>query len=495
MRKKIIYSLFVFIFVGAAFYYFYTNYYMPYNLYNTIGGVSVSVKNIETLVPKAPADVVNNVHFLFEVYSEAYDTLVKQHDLLTEVGNCASDCASFFTNHPELKNIGGINYIFKVPSEDFLVKISGPSTRLYNTAMHMGLGMKIAYFRRVYKPGMQQGKTFCRYMSFDEDKKLIEKYFRMCVPRMFLQEKPTRNQLRKLAYMVCGSLAHFGLSGRADCRIEETFLNNLDYCPKTIQQALSDFLDCAFDAIQSFCYQKSDLVGKAFADTYNVASRVFHMARFNEAIDVFRLDRLARPPMGYIVHVNPQKPYSCSDRDVVFVQQMVKDFKTVQFYISSDKKQVYDQLFQVFDDEAIRQLCKAIQYSGLWDINGDNILINEKTKKIMYIDFEHNRDVTPNQLFNGSKEKVQNNVCEAIVGLLKLFRSFRAQKLAIHAFVKENDIDLESYVQAPLVNIGKTTKRYNNFSPLGWLLCYEDTSSQRCQKLKQVVCQQLKNAA
>jgi len=497
MRKKVLFFLSIFIlavFILSSW--FVKNYFFG-NPYNTVGGVPVTIENLHTLVPKAPAAIINNVTRLFKTYPEAYDVLVKQHDLLTDVGNIASDCNSFFKIHPELKDIGGINYIFKMPSEDFLIKISGPSTRLYNTSMKMGLGMKVAYFRRVYKPGMERDKTFCGYTSFDEDKRRIKKYFCMCVPERFLNQKPTRGQLKQLAYMVCGALAHYELSGTAEYDLYEKFLNNLNYNPKTIEQALNEFLDSVFESIEPFCYKKSDVEGKMFADTYNVASRVFHMARFNEAIDVLGLDRLEKPPAGYILNVNPKKPNSCSDRDVVFVQRLLKDFKPLNFYMKSKMKYHRDEiLYFIVDDEAISQLCKAIWYSGLWDINGDNILINEKTEKIMYIDFEHNRDVIPCQLFNGSKKKVNMNFCEAILGFLRLFSGFSEQTEAIYKFVKENNFDLEFYRKEAFSRVHRRKKAgYKNFSPLGWMVCYEDTSNEICERLKKVVYAKLRSAA
>jgi len=493
MSKKIIFFLSVFILAGVTLFYLHTK---NSNPYNTIGGVKVTINNLHTLVPKAPGELAGKVRRLFKKYPEACGVLVKQHDLLTDVGKSASDCSSFFDTHKELKNIGGINYIFKMPSDNFLIKISGPSVRLYNTAMKMGLGMKTAYFRRMYKPGMEGGKTTCDYVSFDQDKQLIKKYFCMCVPESFLQQKPTREQLKQVSCMVCGALAYFELSGIAEYALYEKFLNDLSYDPKTIEQALHEFLDCAFESLEPFCYKKSDIADKTFADTYNVASRVFHMARFNEAIDKFGLNRLEKPPVGYVVNVNPNKPYSYSDKDVVFVQRLLKDFKSVNFYMKSNLKHHKDEiLYFTVDREAILQLCKAIQYSGLWDINGDNIFINEKTKKIMYIDFEHNRDVTPCQLFNGDKEKVNKNFCEAVLGLLRLFGSFNLQKEAVYTFVKENNFDLEFYKKEAYNRVARRKKGYNNFSPLGWLLCYEDTSSEKCERLKQLVYTKLKNAS
>lgn len=489
MKKGSVVLSYMFILIVLILCVVYITSYKASNGYDTIGGVTVTRHNIEQLVPKVSHELVQRVHQWFTRYPESYTVLVKQRDFLTEVGNSASDCNSFFKQHEEVQNIGGINYIIKMSDNNFVMKISGPSTRFYNTAMQKGLGMKRPYFRRVYIPGSSIGKTDCNYISFEEDKELIKEYFNMCVPNRFLQQAPTRKQLCQLAYMVCGALAYYQLAGVAEYQIYEKLFADVGFQPKTIKQAFDIFLDYAFEAIEPLCYKKSDIAGKMFSDTYNVASRVFHMARFNEAIDRFGLNHLKKPPPGYIIHVNSKKLHSCADKDVVFLQQVIQHSKPIDFYMKHNRAKIYE----VFDEKTILQFCRAIAYSGLWDINGDNILIDERSWKVTYIDFEHNRDVTPEQLFNANEKKVQRNICEAMTGLLRLFRDFESQTKAIYYFIEKNNIDLHTYIKESK-QVYKRRRNYKSFSPLGWLLCYKNIEDEACQKYKHQVYEMLKRS-
>ncbi|MFC1843043.1 hypothetical protein ACFLYU_05290 [Candidatus Dependentiae bacterium] len=463
--------------------------------------------NLLSLVAKASPEIENRVKKWF-AKDNAYNVLVKQKRLLTEVGNIDRDCRDFFEHNKQVKNIGGMNYIFKLPSYvfgnvvlqdlddsgntsgldsglgDLIVKISGPSNRFYNTAAQKGWGLNIAYFRRIYKP---EGKLYCKYMSFDEDKARIRSYFYACCPKNVLYSRPTKAQLKELAYQVCGALALEGLAGRAEYQLVKRFLKNKSYKPESAKQAFEDFLYYAFEAIGDQCYKKEDVAGKPFADTYNTASRAFHMARFNQAIKMCNLCNLQEPPQGYLINVNPQNPHSCADKDVVFVQEFLKGCKPVDFYITHKPEVIK----KICTPETIQQLCKAIEYSGLWDINGDNIFVNTKNNKIVYMDFEHNRCVSPKDSFNVSSKHLNHNMCEALWGLLRLFGEFRAQKAAVFKFIQEKNIDISSFIDERVALFSKVTRRYKNLSPLGYALCYDDTNCDMCKKMKYVVAKRL----
>jgi len=153
-----------------------------------------------------------------------------------------------------------------------------------------------------------------------------------------------------------------------------------------------------------------------------------------------------------------------------------------------------DALDEVLDEQGVLQLCKAIVYSGLWDINGDNILIDPVSKKIVYMDFEHNRNVKQNELFNGSIKKVTLNKCQAMVGFIRLFRGFPKQRKSVLHFVKSNNIDVESYIDERIAQMIKKKREYTEYSPLGTLLFCKDADVRVREQLKKTVYETLKNA-
>jgi len=458
------------------------------NNYNTIYGVPVTKNNLCSLVAKTPKDIYNKVTNWFQE-NGAYNILVRQKKYLIDVGTCDRDARHFFKKNNSIKNIGGMNYIFKLPSDDLIVKISGPSNRLYNTAAGEGFDSKTAYFRSMYTSGDSTYDICCEYMSFEDDKKRIKNCLYRCCPECFLQKCPNKKQLQELIYQLCGALAQKSLSGIAEHRLYQEFLRKKNFGTKNFYQACDLFLDKIYDTIAPLCYTKEKFNKKSFADTYNTASRVFHLARFNEAINTFNLDKLQKAPSAYIINLNPGKPDSCSDKDIVVVQKLLKNCKSTEYYMKS-RPEIMD---EIFTKETLYQLLQAIEYSGLWDINGDNIFINMQNKKIIYMDYEHARMIAPNESFNQSVQKVKDGFCQALLGFMRLFKRFPRQYNIITSFIKEYNIDVDTYIKKQSLRGRKSSRNFDAFSPLGCLLCYQDVNNNTCKKLKKIVYERLNN--
>jgi len=511
MQKKTIifllisFSSFLLIIYGFFSFKTYThkNYYNTLNTLNTLNGIVVTKDNLLSLVESAPKELELKVKNWFSK-DNAYEVLVKQRDLLTDVGSCDADCQCFFDAHPQIKNIGGINYVFMLPSSKYIVKISGPSNRFLNSTKELGLDLRAAYFRSIYSKEApksirantdtnlgfsvsKKNKIYCRYMSFDEDKARIRNYFYHCCPKSLLFAQPNKAQLKELAYQVSGAMAQKNLAGVAEYNIQDKYINNKNYRPDNLKEAFEQFLDAAFEAIESLCYKKKNLLNKPFLDTYNTASRMFHMYRFNEAIDKFNLVRLQKPPKSYLVNLNKNKQNSCADKDVVFVQEILQNCKSIEFFMQNNPHKIEE----IFTYTAMCQLLKALSYAGLWDINCDNIFVNIKNNKILYMDFEHDRRVSHKELFNGTQEKVTRCLHKLLIGFVGLFKTFPRQLRAISHFVDENNIDLNTYVQQKNTRAKKMTRNFQHFSHLGFAVSYDDTECKGLIRLKHSISRNL----
>lgn len=457
--------------------------------YNTLGGKKVTKENLSDFAQKAPSPLAKKVLTWFANNPDAYPSLVKQKRYLTDIGTQILQGEMFFETHKELGGLSSMSYIFKVPGENFLMKICGPSNRFYNSIAALGLDNNGVYIRRMQKMIGGEKKEIYQYMDFKEDKKRIRQCFIDCCPKDFLHTKPSGRQLKEFAYMIAGAMPQTWLGGTVKANLDETFLKKGNiFKPETLQEALDTFLDYSFQVVARRCCKKSELAHNRFIETYNIASRVFHRNRFQEAIEKFKLDTLEIPPASYIINVNPKEPNSFVDRNVVLVQKILKGYKPLDFYVKNK-----DKLDEVFTQEALTQLLRALKYAGVWDISGKNILANPNSKKLTYVDFEHNRDIEPDELFNASNERRKNNLCRLVLELLRRFVGANSQRATVFTFIQNNkEIDLNAYIK----RASSRSKGLKNGPPikslLGRLLYFDDYKSDKCAKLRKAIAAKLR---
>ena len=317
-----------------------------------------------------------------------------------------------------------------------------------------------------------------------------------------LQQKPTKKQIRSLAYLLSGAFPQSSIRGFIyDC-LQEKYIKR-DFRPISVMDAFDQMLTFAFAAASYRCYNKKDLIGKKFIDTYNIANRVFSRARFVEAIDTFGLHTLEKPPKSYVVQISKTNSGSCLDKDIVLVQYPLKNHKPFAFYLKRPQL-----LNTIFNAETLMQLLQAMKYAGLWDVTGENIWVNTKTNKVTYIDFEPKNDILPHEIFNKSAYRCRLNTCYLMLEFLKRFATGTVQRAAVCDFmIKNPDIDLDWYRKECL----KSHKTYFNtgfefeekltsssrttiaLGPLGRLMYYYDPMSNLCVALRKQVRDQISN--
>jgi len=110
--------------------------------YDTLGGVTVTKENLLKVVKKTPAPIVKKVKDWFGKYPDAYSVLLKQGDNLEDLIYLLGAGDNFFKTHKNLTNLSPFNYVFYLPGEDFIIKISGPQNRFHNTLGEECLGAK-----------------------------------------------------------------------------------------------------------------------------------------------------------------------------------------------------------------------------------------------------------------------------------------------------------------------------------------------------------------
>jgi len=482
--------------VGGVIFFYDNGQREVYAGYDSIGGKKVTKENILQLVESVPVAVKKKVAGWFNVNPQAYRILVEQNGFLTDVGQFIFNARAFL-NIKGIKSVGNFNYVFKFPGEDFFIKIFGANNRfIYTTSAYNIIGLGL-YLRLVEKKCGGQLLPYYAYMDFQQDKKRIKNYFYLCCPRDILRQVPTKKQLKALLDLLVGAFPQVALRGFLyDCLVEKYAHN--DFNPATVEDAFNQMLDFACEASSFRCYNRKDLAGKKFIDTYNIANRVFHRARFVEAIEKFHLDRLEKPPQSYVIRLNSHRPHSCIDKDVVLVQYPLQSHKPFKFYLKRPSI-----LNVIFDKETFAQLLKAMKYAGLWDITGENIQVNTKTNKVTYIDFEPKNDILPHEIFNKCDKKRKLNLCYLMFEFLKRFAEGTIQREAVCEFILSNhEIDLTWYQR---YNLKKHAALYRNVNfefkkklaathrhtvtqgPLGKLLYYFDPTSDSCAFLRKEV--------
>jgi len=463
--------------------------------YDTIGGKIVTRDTVDQLVPKAPKDIEYKVKKWFYICPGAYDILVKQGGVLTDVGNLILKCDQFFAKY-RLKNLGNFNYVFKFSGESFFVKIFGPNNRFIYSANDYGLYAANIYTRLIRKKKDGRYINAYDYMDLEEDKKRIKEYFYCCFPDQLLESRPTKKQRLKLLSMVAGAFPQSTVRGVVFEFLHQRYRKNIRKVKeKTIRELFEEFLDYAFYVVGFRCYRRDELEGKKFVETHNIANRVFCRARFEEAIDKFNLHRLEKPPKSYMIHLNQKDSAVFSDRNVVLVQYALEEHEPFETYLKNRKL-----LNKVFTREVMLQLLTAMKYAGLWDITGKNIHVNKKNNKITYIDFEPKNDVMLDELFNKSETKLRINLCYLMTEFTKRFPLGTEQRTAVEQFMKDNkEIDLEWYFEETARRtrlLKEKNGRKNKFlstganclrgpSLLGKLVYYDNPLDEECDKLRQ----------
>ena len=500
MKKKLLFlflSVLFFLWVISFFVFQADNISLKEVRYDTVNGVKVTKDNICMFLPKVPGEIKKKVIGWFKNNKRAYEILVKQDCYLSDVGNMIMK-GDLLQVKNKIKNLGDVNYVFKLPDQDFFIKIFGPNNRFLRTVKHLGINGSTLYMRDVRKFVQGVPVHDYRYMGFDEDKKRIQEYFYACVSGDFLKSVPNQGQIKNLIYVVAGALPQSILRGLVYNCLVERYIKG-DYCfgSKSVGQLFDEFLDYTFEVVRSRCYRKSDLVDQKCIDTFSCACRMFHYLRFCEAIEMLGLYRLEKPPKTYILNVNDKDPNCYADKNVVVLQEVLRDHKRFEFYLKRP-----DILDKVFDGEVILQLLTAMQYAGLWDITGENIYVNTKNNKVTYIDFEPKNDSRPEELFNNSEEKLRFNLCYLVLEFIKRFPDGTDQRKVVDKFIKDNkQINIDWYIKKfnerllldnkdiPREILVAMKKRlFLEASPLGNLLYYSDPKGEKREYLrKQVV--------
>lgn len=459
--------------------------------YDTICGKKVTKENIFDCVKKAPPDLANKVIRLFKGTPGVYKILVRQDGFLTDVGQLFFAGLLFLKHVFKMPNIGNRNYVFKLPGEDFLIKICGPNNRFITTTIEKGLGIKSLYVRKMEESGSKGARHIFPYVDFDGDKERIKKYFNVCCEQDFLHQTPSAKQAKEILRMVAGAMPQSIIRGIVKDELLDKYVKiDSRIKNKTVEEIFDEFLDYAFEIVSTRCFNKSDLANETFVDTYNIANRLFHYSRFAEAIDTFTLDQLEKPPVSYMLQVNPKDPCCCADKNVVLVQAMLKGYKPLGYYLKHKTE-----LNEIFTQKAVTQLLQALKYAGLWDINGENVLVNPYNKKITYVDFEYKTDTRMNEIFNRSEEKRKENLCYMVCHFLDRFGPRSKQRNAIIAFIHKNeDIDLKRYIKDRKKN-GKRKSMPAPESLLGKLLYFDDLNSENCLELRKAVYAKLQKSA
>ena len=452
--------------------------------YNTVGSQKVSHINFYNLVEKVPKSIAYDVRHFFKTYPESKSLLVHQDVDLSNVGNVFLHATKFFSLY-NIKNYGKLNYVFKLPDSDYFVKICGPNNRFFYSVHSYGIQGVNLYIRHQYS--MQNGvmQDLYNYVDLHSDKEKIRDYFyHVCTQKNILEKSMSKARVKEIITQVAGALPQAILRGFVYSLLEKKFLlDTYDYTQKTVESLFEEVLDYTFYLVDQRCYKKSDLEGKSFVNSYNIANRVFSCKRFEEAIDTFGLDKLEKPPRSYIMNVSDTSPDSCADKDVVLLQEIIQE--NVPFSVFLENREL---LNQVFTYDAVKQLLKAMKYAGLWDVTGDNIQVNRKTKKITYIDFEPKNDILPDQWFNNSEYKRRMNLGYLMLQFTKRFEPGTPQRAAVDSFINENcDIDIAWYNRE--FNKKMSKYKFNNRgwampeSLLGKLLRYDDCENQQALSL------------
>ena len=412
-----------------------------YEGYDSIGGKKVTKDTILRFVEPTPVELKEKVRGWFQAHPKAYEVLVKQNGFLKDVGNLILNAKLLFKLYG-ISNLGNFNYVFRIPGERFFIKIFGANNRFAYSVSYYKFSGSGLYLRRMEKKFDDTYYPFYEYMDFDQDKERIKSYFYLCCPKAILMRLPSKKQIKELIHIVTGAFPQSALRGFIyDCLIKKYGHNGFAF--QSIKDAFNQMLDFSSYAASYRCYNKKDLLSTAFIDTYNIANRVFYRVRFVEAIDKFQLDRLERPPKSYVINVSSKRRRSCMDKDVVLVQYPLQNHRPFKFYLKRPML-----LNKIFDKKSFGQLLRAMKYAGLWDITGENIYVNTKTKRITYIDFEPKNDILPHEIFNKSEEKRKLNLCYLMFEFLKRFPVGTAQRESVLEFIQDNkEIDLSWYAK------------------------------------------------
>lgn len=496
MKKLFFISMTVLLFIvlcGGIFFYLKQD--ISYEGYDSIGGVQVTKENICDLVSKAPAALEKRVCDWFNIHPKAYDILIKQAGSLLDTGNIICNVQTFFRIQ-KIENLGNFNYVFKIPGEAFFVKVCGVLNRFIYSVHSYNIPGMVLYLRGIEKKFGNTFLPYYPYMDFQQDKERIKKYFYVCCSQDILQQKASKKQIGGIINLLAGAFPQGPLRGFLyDCLIEK--YRNRDFSPKTVAQAFDQMLDFASLTASYRCYNKKQLIGKKFIDTYNIANRVFARARFVEAIDKFGLDKLEKPPQSYLISVNPQKIHSCIDKDVVLVQYPLENHRPFKFYLERPKL-----LNIIFTQKVFGQLLQAMAYAGLWDINGENIQVNIHTHKVTYIDFEPNNEILPYEIFNKSERRRRINLCYLMLEFIKRFKVGTPQRKAVDEFMRNNkEIDFNWYMQEDhkknevylksgfefTNKLTQSSKFVIPLGPLGQLLYYDDPTRDKLGNLRKRV--------
>jgi len=452
--------------------------------YDTLGDQVVSTSNLLQVVAKAPDDVEVEIKEWFLQHPDAYEVLIRQDGFLHDAGYLYMKASNFFDYYEDVYNWGLMNYTFQLPRTRYLLKISSALVRFKYTASQLGLGCSWGYCFRWMKD--YNGKICMRYRGLDEDRVRLQECFKLCCSEPFLNQKPSPDQLQGLCKMVCGVFPHSTIRFYLyEALLEKYFQEDSAFRPQTFQKAFDMLVSAAYKMVPDLCYRKCDIFGHRIGDSYTAASRVFHSCRFAQAIDGSGLHRLEKPPTCYICSINDERPESCEDKDILFVQRMLDNHEPLKYYLDNTS----EGLDAIFDQETTLQFLAAAKYAGIWDITEDNIFINCSTGKVTFIDFEHAHDTTEQELFNVSRKRRIKNLCDVIARCLRLFPQDSIQERAILQFVaQDEDIDMDMVQrEAPMAAVGI------QMSPLGRLMGYDDFmgEDEQCVHLRGAVLREL----
>jgi len=462
--------------------------------YDTIAGKRVSEANFYSVVDKAPKSIAYDVNRFFNKYPEAKALLLEQDVDLANIGNILLNAKKFF-NRYGIKDFGKLNYVFRLPGTDYLVKICGPNNRFFYAIYSYGICGVNLYLRQNKRVHRGEQEVYS-YVDFYQEKERIKKTFYLSCNKDILIKPSSQAYIKEIMNLVAGALPQAILRGFVYSTLEQKFLTNTyNVADKTVEDVFSDILEYTFYLVGERCYKRGDLEKRKFVDSYNIANRVLSCKRFEEAIELFKLDKLAKPPKTYIVNLNPDNPDSCVDKDVVLVQEILEENLPFRVFLQ-DKKL----LNAIFTYDAVKQLLKAMKYAGLWDITGENIRISKRTGKITYIDFEPKNDILPDEWFNKSERKRKMNLGYLMLQFTKRFEPGTPQRAAVENFVQNsNDIDLDWYNREYKKQLSRHKFQQRGWSMEEGLLCtllrYKDDNCEQVLALRRAIGKKLEALA
>jgi hypothetical protein len=151
--------------------------------------------------------------------------------------------------------------------------------------------------------------------------------------------------------------------------------------------------------------------------TFQTISRIFHGLKLNEAIEKNKLDEIERYDG---VLWGPEEDH-WDDESCVVIEKKLDGYKKLCDYDSIKVE-------KLFTENKLRQLCKVIRSTGLWNITGDNIMVNEENGNLALVDTEQPNSTKPSQAWNKDKDRYKFNVSAALQTLYETLQELEAYK-------------------------------------------------------------------